>query len=104
LIARIVAASGQEKFFFENSKMPHVIITFKNIDMEEIGSNRPIIRNVSSVLARLLGNHKDVQGWDFISHKGAVALLIPKRYVILSHGKILSICLLFKDGDYGVED
>ena len=84
--------------------MPHVILTFNGIGMEEIKNNRPTIRGVSSGLAKLLGNHKDVQGWDFIPHKGVVALLIPKRYVILSHGKILSICLLFKDGDYGVED
>lgn len=46
--------------------MPHVILTFNGIGMEEIKNNRPTIRGVSSGLAKLLGNHKDVQGWDFI--------------------------------------
>jgi len=83
--------------------MPHCILIFKGIGIEEIVRNRPVIRGVSPWLAKFLGNHKDVQKWDFILYNGEVALLIPKRYVILSKGKILSICLLFEDEERGVE-
>jgi hypothetical protein len=72
---------------------------FDGTDMEEINNSRPIIRGVVLELTKYLGEHKDVQRWDFMEHEEKVALLIPKRYVMLSRGKIFSICLLFDDGD-----
>ena len=74
-----------------------MILVFENTDSEEIKRNRPSIEGVSSNIVRFLGNHKKVQEWDFIEWDRKVALLVPKRYVILSRGRIWSICLLFKE-------
>ena len=79
--------------------MPHVILVFENTSIEEIKRNRPSIEGVSLNVVRFLGNHREVQKWDFIKWNGKVALLVPKRYVILSKGKIWSICLLFREGE-----
>ncbi|MCK4592108.1 hypothetical protein KAT63_01550 [Candidatus Parcubacteria bacterium] len=83
----------------KNSKVPHVILVFKGTSIEKIKRNRPSIEGVSLGLLKFLGNHKEVQKWDFIEWNGGVALLVPKRYVILSRGRIWSICLLFKEKD-----
>jgi len=68
--------------------MPHVILVFKNTSIKEIKKNRPSIKGVSYDIVKFLGNHRKVQEWDFIEWKGEVALLIPKRYAILSRGRI----------------
>ena len=94
-----MCAEGIETISLENSKVPHVIIVFKGASIEEIERNRPSIEGVNLNLVKFLGDHKDVQRWDFILWNKEVVLLIPKRYVILSRGKILSICLLFKEED-----
>ncbi|MCK4525060.1 MAG: hypothetical protein KAU07_01340 [Candidatus Andersenbacteria bacterium] len=95
----IVCAEGKKTIFLEDSKVPHVIIVFKGTNIEEIERNRPSIEGVNLNLVKFLGDHRDVQRWDFILWNGKIALLIPKRYVILSREKILSICLLFKEED-----
>lgn len=94
---RIICAVGKENIPLKNSKVPHVILIFENTSIEEIKRNRPSIEGVSSSLIKFLGDHKEIQQWDFIEWNGKAALLIPKRYVILSRGRIWSICLLFKE-------
>jgi len=61
-----------------------VILIFENITIEEIEKNRPSIEGVLPHLVKFLGNHKDIQEWDFIKWNRGIALLIPKRYAILS--------------------
>ena len=94
---RIVCAEDKKTVFLENSRVSHVILVFKGTSIEEIERNRPTIRGFSPSLIKFLGNHKKIQQWDFIEWNRRVALLIPKRYVVLSKGKILSICLLFEE-------
>ncbi len=95
----IVCAEGKETILLEGSKIPHVILIFENTNIEEIEKNRPSIEGINLNLVRFLGNHKEVQRWDFIERNGKVALLVPKRYVILSRNKIWSVCLLFEKKD-----
>lgn len=98
---RVVCAEDKKTIPLENSKVPHVILVFNGTSIEEIKRNRPSIKGVSLSLVKFLGDHKEVQQWDFIEWNGMVALLIPKRYIILSRGRILSICLLFEEKEQG---
>lgn len=97
MTTRIVCAEEKKTISLENSKVPHVALIFKRITLEDIIRSRPCIKGVNLSLVKFLGDHKKVQGWDFIKWNKGVALLIPKRYIILSRGKVLSICLLFKE-------
>ena len=94
---RVVCAEDKKTIPLENSKVPHVILIFENTSTEEIKRNRPSIEGVVSNLVKFLGDHKEVQKWDFMEWNGKVALLVPKRYVILFRGRIWSICLLFEE-------
>ena len=94
---RVVCAVDKKTIPLKNSKVPHVILVFEGTNIEEIEINRPCIKGVSPNLVKFLGDHKKVQQWNFIKWNKGVALLIPKRYIILSRGKVLSICLLFEE-------
>jgi len=71
---------------------------FDGINSFDIFAHRPIIEGVKQGLTKYLGEHNDPQKWDFITHNGKVALLVPKRYFVLCMGKIDSIYLSFEDG------
>lgn len=76
--------------------MPHKGLVFNSLKMRDLEKIRPIIVGIDYRLTKYLGNHKNVQEWDFIEREGELILLVPKRYVIFSQGRILSICLLFE--------
>lgn len=76
--------------------MPHRGLVFGSLRKDDLVGGRVAIAGVSPRWIKYLGNHKDVQEWDFIELDGRLVLLVPKRYVILSRGKILSICLIFE--------
>jgi RimJ/RimL family protein N-acetyltransferase len=78
--------------------MPHVVLVYGDVALEETDNNRPLIKGVDLRMLKYLGEHDDEREWDFIPWKGQVALLIPKRYVILKRFKILSIYLHFANG------
>lgn len=76
--------------------MPHKGLVFNSLNIEDLKEIRPMIVGVNYGLTKYLGDHKNVQEWDFIERGGELILLVPKRYVIFSRGRILSICLLFE--------
>jgi hypothetical protein len=78
--------------------MPHVVLIFGEVTIEEIDDNRPLIKGVDRRIAKCLGEHEDEQGWKFIIWNDQVALLIPKRYVLLKMFRILGIFLHFENG------
>jgi hypothetical protein len=78
--------------------MPHVVLIFDEVTIEEIDDNRPLIKGVDHRISKFLGEHKDEQGWRFILWNDQVALLIPKRYVLIKMFRIFSIYLHFEKG------
>jgi hypothetical protein len=78
--------------------MPHVVLIFSDITIEETDDNRPLIEGVDHRYSKCLGEHADENGWKFIVWKGQVALLIPKRYVLFKVFRIFSINLYFENG------
>ena len=99
-MTRVVRAYKIKIISFKNSIIPHIVLFFEGTSIEEIENNRPRIEGVNSNLVKFLGDHKDVQKWEFILRDGKVALLVPKRYVILLIGKIFSIRLLFEEKEH----